>query len=160
METIARLSWIADKALRFLAGLCLALLATLVVAQVVMRYGLKAAPSYTEELARYAMIWMALFAAAVGVREASHIRIDFIPELLGRLFPQAARVLDLVLDLVSIAIFVVLLWYGVDAMRFAMGQASPGMQIPLGIPYAALPMAFGFATLFALARLSLRKPGT
>lgn len=125
----------------------------LVVAQVVFRYGMNASSSFTEELARYAMIWMALFAAAVGVREASHIRIDFIPELLSHLAPRLHRALRFVLDLVSLAVFLVLLWYGVDAAMFAMGQTSPGLQIALGFPYAAVPIAFGFAAVFALARL-------
>lgn len=142
-----------ERVLTLLAALCLAVMTALVVAQVVFRYGLNAASSFTEELARYAMIWMALFAAAVGVRDASHIRIDFVPELLARIAPRLNRLLRFALDLVSLTVFLVLLWYGVDAAMFAMGQSSPGLQIPLGFPYAAVPIAFGFAAVFALARL-------
>ena len=148
---------LAERTLAILAAVCLAVMTALVVAQVVFRYGLNAASSFTEELARYAMIWMALFAAAVGVREASHIRIDFVPLVLARLAPNLNRVLRFLLDLVSLTVFLVLLWYGVDAALFAMGQTSAGLQIPLGFPYAAVPIAFGFAAIFALARLV--KPG-
>ena len=153
MSKMQQLLRMAERTLTLLAALCLAVMTALVVAQVVFRYGLNAASSYTEELARYAMIWMALFAAAVGVREASHIRIDFVPELLARLVPRLHRVLRFMLDLVSLTVFLVLLWYGVDAAMFAMGQSSPGLQIPLGFPYAAVPIAFAFSAVFALARL-------
>jgi len=153
MSRLQNLLRIAERTLTLLAAFCLAVMTTLVVAQVVFRYGLNTGSSFTEELARYAMIWMALFAAAVGVREASHIRIDFVPELLARLAPRLNRVLRFGLDLVSLTVFLVLLWYGVDATMFAMGQSSPGLQIPLGFPYAAVPIAFGFAAVFALARL-------
>lgn len=142
-----------EKALTYFSALCLAVMTGLVVAQVVFRYGMNASSSYTEELARYAMIWMALFAAAVGVREASHIRIDFVPELLSRVTPRLYRALRFALDLSSLTVFLVLLWYGVDAALFAMGQSSPGLQIPLGFPYAAVPIAFACAAVFALARL-------
>jgi len=150
---VQRLLRLAEQALTWLAALCLAVMTGLVVAQVVFRYGMNTSSSYTEELARYAMIWMALFAAAVGVREASHICIDFVPDLLSRLAPRLHRALRFVLDLVSLTVFLVLLWYGVDATVFAMGESSPGLQIPLGFPYAAVPVAFAFAAVFALARL-------
>lgn len=153
MSRMQQLLRVAERTLTLLAALSLAVMTTLVVAQVVFRYGLNTGSSVTEELARYAMIWMALFAAAVGVREASHIRIDFVPELLASLAPRLSRVLRFVLELVSLTVFLVLLWYGVDAAMFAMGQSSPGLQIPLGFPYAAVPVAFGFAAVFALARL-------
>ncbi len=153
MSALRRLLRLTEQTLTLMAAFCLAVMTALVVAQVVFRYGMNSASSFTEELARYAMIWMALFAAAVGVREASHIRIDFVPELLAHLAPRLNRVLRFLLDLVSLTVFLVLLWYGVDATMFAMGQSSSGLQIPLGFPYAAVPVAFGFAAVFALARL-------
>jgi TRAP-type C4-dicarboxylate transport system permease small subunit len=153
MPTVQRLLRMTEQVLTGLAALCLAVMTGLVVAQVALRYGMNTSSSYTEELARYAMIWMALFAAAVGVREASHIRIDFVPELLSRLAPRLHRALRFALDLVSLTVFLVLIWYGFDATMFAMGERSPGLQIALGFPYAAVPVAFAFAAVFALARL-------
>ncbi|HET8728923.1 MAG TPA: TRAP transporter small permease [Alphaproteobacteria bacterium] len=142
-----------DGALRIFAALCLVGLFALVTLQVVMRYGFGSVPFFMEEFARYAMIWMALAATAVAVRENSHIRIEFLALILGSAAPIAARLLSAFLDTVSLAVFLSLVWYGVDMVRFAAGQTSEGMQIPLSIPYAALPVAFTAAAMFSALRL-------
>ena len=54
-------------------------------------------------------------------------------------------------------VFVTLVIQGLDMVQFAAGQRSEGLRIPLSWPYAALPVAFGFATLFALGRLLTRE---
>src|SRR5690606_32882522 len=97
-----------EQALRVIAAICLFILTTLVVSQVVLRYGYGGVPFFTEEVARYAMIWMALLAAAVGVREASHIRIDFVPDIIGAASPRARLLLDALLDIISLTVFLVL----------------------------------------------------
>jgi TRAP-type transport system small permease protein len=142
-----------DKGLRAISALCLLVLSTLVVFQVISRYGWGSVPLFTEETARYAMIWMALLAAAIGVRDAAHIRIDFVPSILGAVSPVALRALNVALDVISLAVFLTLLWFGIDSMIFAAGQTSDGMQIPLSYPYSVLPISFFFASVFAVLRI-------
>lgn len=150
---MARIIDLVDRVLRAISALCLAALSALVVFQVVARYGWGSVPLFTEESARYAMIWMALVAAALGVRDAAHIRIDFVPAALGAVAPRARRLLEAVLDVVSLTVFLVLIWYGIDTMVFAAGQTSEGMRIPLSYPYSIVPVAFFFAAVFAILRL-------
>lgn len=142
-----------DNALRAVAALCLVVLTGLVLYQVISRYLFGWVPLFTEETARYAMIWMALLAAAAGVREAAHIRIDFVPNGISAVSPVARRVLDVLLDVISLTVFLVLIWYGVDTMMFADGQTSEGMRIPLSYPYSVVPIAFFFAAVFAALRI-------
>lgn len=148
-----------ETGLRVVGALCLVILTALVVLQVVLRYGIGGVPVFTEEVARYAMIWMAMLAAAVGVREASHIRVDFVPLLVSAWSPRLRRVLDAVLDVISLTAFLVLLWFGVENVSFAAAQTSEGLRLPLSYPYAAVPIAFAFASLFALIRLFSREDG-
>ncbi|MCC6008684.1 MAG: TRAP transporter small permease [Rhodobacteraceae bacterium] len=145
-----------ETGLRIVAALCLGGMFLLLVAQVVLRFTGGGIPVFTEEMARYAMIWMALVASAVAVREASHIRIDLVPTILGALAPRARLVLEAVIDTLALGLFIVLLWQGLDMVEFARPQRSEGLRISLAYPYAAVPFAFGAAALFALARLILR----
>ncbi len=149
-----------DKGLRAISALCLLALTTLVVFQVISRYGWGSVPLFTEETARYAMIWMALLAAAIGVRDAAHIRIDLLPTVLGAVSSTARRVLETVLDVISLAVFLVLIWYGIDSMMFAAGQSSEGMRIPLSYPYSVVPISFFFASIFAFLRIVAGAPDT
>lgn len=144
-----------ETGLRIVAALCLAVLFLLMLAQVALRYTAIGVPAFTEEIARYAMVWMALFATAVVVREGSHIRIDFVPMTLGEIAAPVGRALEFVLDVVTLGICLVILWQGFDIVSFAAMQRSEGLRIPMSWPYTAMPVAFGIAALFALARLVL-----
>jgi TRAP-type transport system small permease protein len=145
-----------ETGLRWCAALCLAGMFALMLAQVVLRYTAIGVPAFTEEIARYAMVWMVLLATAVAVREGSHIRIDFVPAVLGVLAPPVGRALEWLLDAVTLAVCLTILWQGLDIVAFAAGQRSDGLRIPMSWPYGMMPVAFGFAALFAAARLVLR----
>ena len=147
-----------DTGLRWVAALCLAGMFGLMLAQVALRYTAIGVPAFAEELARYAMVWMALFPSAVAVREASHIRIDFVPIALARLVPWLGRGIEWLLDAATLAICLTILWQGLDIVSFAAQQRSDGLRIPLSWPYAAIPAAFGFAAVFALVRLVEKRP--
>ncbi len=156
MRALVALIRIIEAGLRIAAALCLVGMFALVVVQVILRYTGGGVPVFTEEVARYAMIWMALLATAVAVREGSHIRIDLVPAVLHALAPPLGRALEFVLDILALGVFLVLFWQGLDMVQFAAAQRSEGLRISLAWPYAALPFAFAFASLFALARLILR----
>lgn len=156
MGRLATMVDVVDKALRIVGALCLVALTVLVVVQVFMRYGLGGVPAFTEEISRYAMIWMALLGSAVAVREASHIRIDLVPTILGATAPLIGRVLEVLIDLVALTVFLVLVWQGIDMVIFAHGQRSEGLQVSLAYPYASVPVAFGFAAFFAVSRFIVR----
>jgi TRAP-type C4-dicarboxylate transport system permease small subunit len=157
MRALARIVGAVEAGLRIAAAACLALLSVLVVAQVGLRYGGFSVPAFTEEVARYAMVWMALLAAAVAVREGSHIRIDFVPALLAARAPRLAAATAFLLETLSLTVFLVLLWQGFDMVAFAHDRLSEGLRIRLSYPYAAVPVAFACASLFAAARLVSRE---
>lgn len=144
-----------ETGLRIIAALCLVALLALMLVQVALRYTAIGVPAFTEEIARYAMVWMALFASAVAVREGSHIRVDFVPIALTAVARPVGRVVEFLLDAVTLGICLVILWQGLDIVSFAAMQRSDGLRIPMSWPYSAMPVAFGFAALFALARLAL-----
>lgn len=158
MQAFASIVTVLERGLRFAAALALAVMSVLVVGQVLLRYGGGGVPAFTEEVARYAMIWMTLLATSVAVWEGSHIRIDFIPGVVRQFMPWLGATLEWILSFVSLGIFLVLLWQSFDVVAFAYGQKSEGLQIRLAYPYAVLPLAFGASALFAFARLVVKAP--
>lgn len=157
-DALIKLVGALDAGLRIVAALCLAVMLALMLAQVVLRYTAMGVPAFTEELARYAMVWMALLATAVAVREGSHIRVDFVPMVLGAWSPALGHALRFFLDTLTLGICLVILWQGVDIVLFAAAQRSEGLRIPLSWPYIAMPIAFGIAALFAAVRLFRLEP--
>ena len=142
-----------EKLLRQLGVICIALLFLLMITQVVLRYGFGYTHFFTEELGRYLLVWGTLAGMALETRCNGHIRVSFISD---RLSPAIKRRWTFILDALSLLIFILLVYTGIDSMIFNHGQESPGLQIPLSLPFLALPLFFAFAVLFTLARLLKR----
>ena len=139
-----------ERLLRTIGATALFVLFVLIVMQVVMRYGFSFTPFFTEELARYSLVWSVLAGTAVSILINGHIRVTFIPELLA---PNYHWLWMRLLDLITLALLIVLTIASVQTVEFAEGQTSDGMQISLQFPYSALPVAFGAGTLFLLIRI-------
>ena len=139
-----------ERLLRTIGAAALLALFALIVAQVAMRYGFGVTPFFTEEVARYALVWSVLAGAAVSIRIDGHIRVTFVPDLL----PPGPRWYWMrALDLVTFVLLLILTWAAVRTFDFAGGQTSDGLQVSLRYPYAALPAAFGFGVVFLAVRL-------
>ncbi len=139
-----------ENLLRTISATALLLLFVLIVAQVVMRYGFGFTPFFTEELARYSLVWSVLAGTAVSILINGHIRVTFLPELLR---PNLRWVWMRILDFITLALLVILTVAAVRSVEFAQGQTSDGLQISLQYPYSALPVAFGAGLFFLVIRI-------
>lgn len=136
-----------------LAALCVLLFAVMLLAvfgQVIMRYVFSRPLSWSEELARYAMVWQAMLASALCSRLGQHLTLvtsAMLPERLG-------RVLRLVSTAVICALLAVLLWHSWDLASRAMRQTTPGLGLSMGQVYACLPIGIGLMILGQLLGLA------
>jgi TRAP-type C4-dicarboxylate transport system permease small subunit len=153
-----------DWALASSAVLIMALLVICVVWQVFSRYVLNAPSTFTDELARFAMIWVGLLGAAYTAGAQRHLSIDlFTHRLTGRLRQANVVVVNLLVMAFAAGPMV---WGGwrLVARVAATGQVSPAMQLPMSYVYLVLPVSGGiiiyYSLLFILdALLSQRQPG-
>ncbi|MDR3049578.1 MAG: TRAP transporter small permease [Elusimicrobiota bacterium] len=110
--------------------------------QVVNRNLIGANISWFEELARYCMVYMTLIATELGLRDGSQISITAFTDKL----PQFLRKgLSLFAKLVVIIFSALVCVYSIPVLKVqaSAGQVSPGLQIPMTIPYFAIPLSFG-----------------
>jgi len=105
---------------------------------------------FTEELGRYLLVWATLAGMAIETRQGGHIRVNFLAE---RLPQPLRRIWQIFIDLVIFILFLVLVYTGIDSSIFNHGQESSGMQLPLSIPFSAIPIFFFIAAIFMLERL-------
>lgn len=124
---------------------CLVCLLALVFAQVLLRYGFGYSHFLTEEFGRYFLVWVTLAGAAIEVRRQGHIRVSFFSD---RLSNTIRKVWLLLLDLLTLTLLIVLVVTGIGSTIFNHGQDSPGMQIPLSVPFFGVPLFFLIAALF------------
>ena len=143
------IGWL-ERSMRTIGAAALLVLFALIVSQVAMRYGFGVTPFFTEEVARYALVWAVRAGAAVSIPIDGHIRVTFIPDLLR---PGPRWYWMSALDLLTFALLLVLTLAAVRTVEFAGGQTSDGLQVSLRYPYAALPVAFAVGFVFLVARL-------
>ncbi|MHA7819856.1 MAG: TRAP transporter small permease [Erythrobacter sp.] len=121
--------------------------------QVFGRFVLGSSPSWTEQTALVLMIWYVFLAAAAGVWERFHIRIEILE---GRLEPASVRRLRIAIHAV-IAIFgLVLLVYGAQLTWLVRDHVIPSLGISRAFAYLPIPFAGLLATIFSIGRIRLR----
>jgi TRAP-type C4-dicarboxylate transport system permease small subunit len=138
------LIWLVDRlnlALTFLIGLLLAVMAVSVFTQVMVRFVLTAAginlsAAWTEELARYVLIWVVFLGAGIGCRKRQLISLEFVVRWLPSRPGQGLVYLGL---LACIGFFGLLISVGLAFMELGAVETSPVMQIPKAWVYAAMP---------------------
>lgn len=133
-----RLAWATDRAA---AGLLL-LLVLDVWLGVVARYLVPLPLTFTEELARYLMIWVALLAVSSCISRREHIGVQVLFE---RLPAVARRVLLALLDALGIAFFAFLTLYGLDMVERGTKTFTMIYGASKALPFAALPVGAALA---------------
>lgn len=109
----------------------------LAIAQILFRYVFKISAPWTEEAARYLMIWMALLAAGLAFKNGEHFNIDF---LTNRMKPRHQVSLSLWMSLIAgLFILSIILW-GIPFAKLGFFTTSPGLQISMFLPYLAVPV--------------------
>lgn len=136
---------------RWLLILLMAVMAALVIANVLSRYLAAHSFPWVEEATRFMMIWATFLGAGPALRVGGHIAVESLPQAL----PQpAARALRALLVAVMAATLALLAWLGADYVAFAWEQESPVLGWSLGQVYLAIPLgaALTLAHLLLVAR--------
>ncbi len=119
---------------------------------VIARYAIPLPITFTEEAARYLMIWMALLAVSCGISRREHIGV----ELLFEHFPaRVRRVLLALLDLLAFGFFALLLFYGLGMVEKGARHFTMIYGMSKSLPFAAVPTAAALACI-QLALVALR----
>lgn len=116
------------------------------VLQIVARFILMVSIPWTDELARYLMIWASFVGLGVAYRKRELICVAFFRE---KLPPHLLKVALLLSDLLCSVFAIVIVIYGIKLCFLNAGQVSPSLRISLGIIYAIVPLGCLLFLLFA-----------
>ena len=131
----------------------MALLVVDVVWGVFTRYALGEQAKWTEELARFLLVWVALLGGAVAFGTKAHLGVDYFVNLLH---PDARKLTAVVADLVVLFFAgAVLLLGGASVVReaLALEQTTPALGWKMGYVYLALPISGFFVVIYTVDNL-------
>lgn len=118
--------------------------------QVFGRYVLGRSFSFTEEFARFALIWLTILGAAYLNGKQQHLAMDY---WLNKLSPagRAAR-RRIIESLMALFAFFVMVIGGGNLVytTLKLGQVSPAIGVPLGVVYAIVPVSGLLIIFFSL----------
>lgn len=126
------------------------LLVLTVSLQVFMRYIVGSPVTFTEELSRYLLIWVGMFAASYAYRQRMHLALDLL--ILKVNGSQKVALNVLIHSLILLFSLAVLVYGGGQLvyLSFELGQSSASLGISIGIVYLALPLSGVAICLYAI----------
>ncbi|NBT31053.1 MAG: TRAP transporter small permease [Rhodobacteraceae bacterium] len=115
---------------RIVAMVALGVMVCLILGQVFFRYVLNDAPSWTEEGARFGMLWMTGLMAPYAYRHGGFVSIDMLERALPRVI---SSLLTLVLLGISLAVLIVAIDKGWNnhVMSLSGNGNAPSLRLPL-----------------------------
>ena len=139
------------RGIAFLLIVTVAVLVLPVSLQIFSRYTtLIPAYIWTEELARFCLVYTVMLGAMLAVREGTHFTVDVFP----RLSPRAEAAMELLSGAFVVLFALVFLWWGWEFTEFALYRISELAELPLWLIHMAWPIAGLVWMLFQAERMA------
>jgi len=119
---------------------------------VVARYVFESSISWAGELTIYLFLWSTFFGATYCFKKDAHIAVDvFLMKAPLRL----RKFLTLLTLLISAVYVGAIAYYGYQyvLLYIDLGEMSVDLDIPLWIPYVAVPISFAFSTIILIDKI-------
>ncbi len=132
---------ILDNILRWVLLSLMAIMTLDVLWGVFTRYIMGAQASWSEELARFLLIWIGILGAAYASGKDLHLSIDLFPNSLP---PAKKRTLMVVIHLLVILFVFVAMVVGGGRLVYVtsiLGQESAALEWPLAAIYTVMPLS-------------------
>ena len=130
-----------NKYLEYVLVVLMAIMTLDVLWGVFTRYVMDAQASWSEELARFLLIWIGILGAAYAAGKNMHLAIDLYPSSLP---PPKRRRLYMLINSMIILFALTVLVIGGSRLVYVtstLGQVSAALQLPLSVVYTVLPLS-------------------
>ncbi|MEA1968133.1 MAG: TRAP transporter small permease [Thermodesulfobacteriota bacterium] len=113
-------------------------MALIVAVQVFCRYVLNHSLFWSEELARYLLVWLTFLGASCAYYRKVNPGVDFF---YAKLSPLLRKLSSILTHVASMVLFFVMIIYGYQFAWFVRLQISPALQIPKWIILSIIPIS-------------------
>lgn len=128
---------IINKCIGWLLAIFLVLMSVFIFWQVFSRFVIGSSLAWSEELARFLMIWVVLLGTALALKKGENIVIDIKSGLVNK---KIQKVTNLIGYILSIVFFIVLVIYGWELAQATSSQTAPGLRISMFWAYLSIPV--------------------
>ena len=130
-----------DKTLANFLVIIMTLMVINVLWQVVSRFILGSPSSFTDELARYLMIWIGILGAAYVSGQNMHVAIDVLPRRFNATIQKRLKLLVQIAIILFCLTAMVIGGSRLVYITYVLEQNSPALNVPLAIVYIVIPIS-------------------
>jgi|TARA_B100001094_G_scaffold326239_1_gene381991 TRAP-type C4-dicarboxylate transport system permease small subunit len=132
---------IIDKILGNVLVIIMGVMVINVLWQVFTRFIIGVPSSFTDELARYLMIWLGILGAAYVSGRNMHVAIEIIPLRSSKKTQKKLKLFVYSLIIVFVLFVLVLGGFRLVYITYTLNQYSPALQLPLAVVYFVIPLS-------------------
>ncbi|SFZ92740.1 TRAP-type C4-dicarboxylate transport system, small permease component [Flaviramulus basaltis] len=130
-----------DKVLGNILIVIMGVMVINVLWQVFTRFIIGTPSSFTDELARYLMIWLGILGAAYVSGRNMHVAIDVLPLRSSNKTQKKLKLIVYIL-IIAFAFFAMIIGgLRLVYITYTLDQYSPALQMPLAVVYFAIPLS-------------------
>lgn len=137
LKTLNNVSDKINKVCEVLAVTCVVVLVVVMSSQIFTRFFLGHAITWVDGTSRYMLIWSTFLGATIAAKEAGHIQLTFILDMLhgkGRIIG------DCIVSLLFMILAAAVVKAGISVVELVMPQKSDTLPISVAWIYAAIPV--------------------
>ncbi|MEA5083477.1 MAG: TRAP transporter small permease [Lachnospiraceae bacterium] len=120
-----------------LLGIFMLAMVVVMCYQVILRYAFNNSNVWSEELTRFLFVWVSLLGSFVAIRRNSHLKVEFLVELMKGKFKKYFTILT---DIAVILFIIYLIPLSYELTLSTMKNISGGLKVPMAVGYAAIPV--------------------
>lgn len=151
--TLESLTDTVDRILGWVIVLLMGVSVLNVLWQVFTRFVINAPSGFTEELARYLLIWIGILGAAYAAGQRAHLSLELLPE---RLEGRSLAWLNIVIEGCVLAFALIVMTVGGVRLVYEIlesGQTSSALGIYVGYVYAAVPISGSLIVYYSVVQI-------
>ena len=123
----------------------------LILFQILGRYVFNYSISWSEEAAIFSQVWLVMLGSGIAMRNRNHVGVDVLIAICPRAVQRIAKAASFLL---GVWLLIVIIIGSFSLIAIGLIVKSAALQIPLAIPYIALPVGMSYFLLeFGLATL-------
>ncbi|MCL4766990.1 MAG: TRAP transporter small permease [Hyphomicrobiaceae bacterium] len=101
--------------------------------------------AFTTELCELLMVWVTFLGGAAATRRGLHMTIT---EFLDKLGPEARRWADAAIQVLTLLLLALLVWYGMGVANASWGNELTVLHLPMALQYLGLPVGAGLMAIY------------
>lgn len=137
-------------AIKISKAIMVSLMAVMVVSmffQVVTRYAMGTGIPWTEELARFANVWLIFIGGSVLAFSNEHIKVTILDSILKE---KKLSILQAIRNIIYLVYSIAIINVGINSLKIVSKQTSPNMLLPMNYIYVAIPIGAILTILYLL----------